>query len=201
MSSPNDRFFTLTVVLVLMSLASAVAVLAMQNRSLKTMVRAITEIQQPEFLRIGSETPPLRLEPLSGGNVSLEPSADAAALVFAFRTDCPACKKTGPLWNQLATELRGHVQIAAVSSEPLDALMAYKGKHLPQYDLFAIQQSALADYKISIVPQTILIGDRGLVLGVWPGELSPGDADSIKRMVARENATQSSLELSTHQQM
>ena len=139
MNTPKDKAFTMTVVLVLISLASAVAVLALQNRRLKTMVRAISEIQQPEILRIGSETPPLSLGPLSGGNVLLEPSADAAALIFAFRTDCPACKKTRPLWNQLAAELREHVQIVAVSTEPVETLLAYRDEHSPQYNLFAMQ--------------------------------------------------------------
>lgn len=183
MSDFKDSAFKATAIAVFIALAVAVVLLTLQNRRLKNAIETIAEIRQPEILPVGSEVPPLRLKSLAGDDRSLEFSDGDPTLLFFFRTDCPACQKTRPAWNRLAAKLQDRAEVLAVSSEPMETLRAYEGERSPSYPLFTVERSTLADYAITVVPQTLLVGREGLVLGVWPGELTPRDAAAIERIV------------------
>ena len=183
---PKNRVFIGVALLILVCLGGEVALLATQNRRLKASIRTLVEMQRPRTLSIGGEVPALELESPRGERSRLDFDLGSPSLLFVFNTSCPSCARTTPHWERLTTSLTGCAEIAAVSGEPGERIAEYGNEKDPGYDLYSVGQEVLAEtYSITVVPQTVLVGSGGIVLGVWPGELSPGDVENIERITRR----------------
>lgn len=184
---PNHRVFIAVALLILVCLGAEVALLASQNRRLKASIRTLTEMQRPQTLSIGGEVPALDLESPESERSRLAFDTGNPSILFVFNTTCPSCQRTAPSWERLSDSLSGCAKAVAISGEPSERIAEYGREKSPAYELYAVSQEVLAEaYNITVVPQTILVGSGGIVLGVWPGELTPRDVENIER-IARRN--------------
>lgn len=109
-------------------------------------------------------------------------------LLFAFSPKCSHCAKNWPTWANIISSLpKDSVRVVLLNVSPYRVDQGYLVNHgvsaLPL--LAAVAPKFLADFGFGATPQTVLVGQGGLIEKVWTGELGDNDADDIKRALGR----------------
>jgi len=172
--------FTLLLYLAVIALAVEVVFLVIQNRRLRGRIAAL--YRQRETLKEGEKVPAVDLLSLSG---TLEKVSYGAGmphrLLYVFNTRCPACQNTLQAWKQLAAEVQASIQIIGVANDSLTATVKYQREHSLNYPVFVAADTLFKkQYKISFVPQTILLDSSGTVQGIWTGVLQDSQLVRIR---------------------
>jgi peroxiredoxin len=99
---------------------------------------------------------------------------EAHALYFFFKTQCPLCQETLPIWMSLRDSLRNvPIFIAGVAFDSTSDVAEFVKSHSPGFPLFVLKQArsfALANRMYS-VPVTILLSRDGTIEDLWAGAL------------------------------
>jgi len=174
--------FTLLLYLAVIALAVEVVFLVIQNRRLQGQIVALMRYRQPETLKKGDRVPSVALLSVSGRLEKLSYGAGVPyRLLYAFNTRCPACQNTLQAWKQLAAEVQASIQIIGVANDSLTATVKYQREHSLNYPVFVAADTLFKkQYKISFVPQTILLDSSGTVQGIWTGVLQDSQLVRIR---------------------
>lgn len=145
---------------------------------------SLTPSEYFPHLKPGEKVPAFDADRFGGGKERLDyPSTGGKTLVFVMSLTCGSCLKTMPHWNRIASETRGQTRTVGVvigKYENEDELLKEKELGFPVYR-FPDEKMQLV-YKVSRVPQTLLIGPGGKVEQAIVGELSDAQiADLIGR--------------------
>lgn len=171
--------------LALLALAFEVVFLVMQNQQLQARIVRLANQQQPETLKPGEKAANIALLTTAGINEQLTFGGNAPyRLLYIFKTSCPACSATLPIWKQLAAEVPSTVQMMGLANEPLSTITEYQTANGISYPVFAVADTSFKrQYKIAFVPQTILVGGDGTVLGLWSGALQEPQLAAIREII------------------
>ena len=167
--------------------------LIIQNRDLKATLKALTG-NPIEPLKPGEIIEPVRVQTLDGQMTDLAFAQDAGKrqLLFIFSTTCPYCEKTLPVWSHMAGDAagNGNVSVMGVSTTPLVETKKYIEERKPGFFIVtaAVDTSFSRKYKISGVPETILVRGNGTVIKVWIGELQPDQVEEIQTLLSASRA-------------
>jgi peroxiredoxin len=176
----------LLVYLALIALAAEVVFLVIQNRRLQAQIVALT--RSPETLKKGEKVESVNLVSISGAKEELSFGADAPhRLLYVFNTRCPACQKTLPVWKQLAAEMPTLIQVMGIANDSLSAITNYQKEHALNYPIFVVADTLFkSKYKISLVPQTMLLDGSGTVLDLWSGVLQDSRLVEIRKTINQD---------------
>lgn len=122
-----------------------------------------------------------QLPSLTGNPVALGNSSKKYILCGFFSTSCPGCSLDSEFWQSLSQEAaKRNVAFYLISLDQDPARVtrfakAYGFENLPV--LVDQNNDASARFKISLVPQYVLLASNGTVLGRWSG-LSHTDAEN-----------------------
>lgn len=120
-------------------------------------------------LAAGSTGPDFELPAAGGGHDRLslgQLAAEGPVLLIFFKTSCPVCRFSFPIWGELARRYGDSVPIVAVSQDPL-------GKACPWLDEYDFHAPVLDDsdnyevssaYGLETVPSLVLVDRAGQVL-------------------------------------
>jgi peroxiredoxin len=160
--------------------------LFIQNKEMKYVIRSSTALGQVEPLRAGEKIEPIVVNTLSGDPVPInfvDPSRKY--LFFILSTACPHCEKTLSAWKTLTKGKPDNCDVLGISLQNSEETIKYVEKK----DVGFVLTSACGDtsfqrkYKISGVPETILVGGNGIVEKSWLGELSADQIGEIQRLL------------------
>lgn len=122
----------------------------------------------------GSTAPGFDL-PASGSDVHRlgldELTASGPALLAFFKTSCPVCTLSFPLWGELANRYGHAVKVAAVSQDPLAVArpwlveLGFDAPVVDDSDGYGVS----AAYGIETVPTLVLVDKAGEVLSTSQG--------------------------------
>lgn len=125
-------------------------------------------------LASGSTAPDFDL-PAAGDGCShlglAELTAAGPALLAFFKTSCPVCVLSFPVWAELARRYGDVVTVAAVAQDPLAKArpwldqVGFDAPVLDDSDGFATSRA----YELRTVPTLVLVGPEGKVLGASEG--------------------------------
>lgn len=107
-------------------------------------------------------------------------------LLFVLSTTCPHCEKTLVNWKEIALSKSAEkCNIFGISMHDLEKTKQYLATKDVGFYLVSVgaDTSFGRKYKISGVPETILIKGGGLVEKVWIGELSVEQTKEIKKLM------------------
>lgn len=93
-------------------------------------------------------------------------------LILALQTNCHFCNESAPFYKRLVESIRNkNVKLVAVFPGNIEESKA----HLNELGLtnLEVKQSPLANMQVSGTPTLILTNDKGEVINVWVGKLSP----------------------------
>jgi len=175
--------------LVALVLALEVVFLVIQNRSLEKTIEnapragSSEPFEMPPTLEIGDRVPPMELVDIKGNVQDLDIQRDKKKLLFAFSTQCHACQDTIETWLELNENLEGAVEVAGISPDSTAELSSYSDQQALAYPVFTGNATVVKqNFKLSVVPQTILLDEKGVVMGIWKGTLNRDQLDTITRM-------------------
>lgn len=124
--------------LLLVALAAEVVFLVIQNRNLRARILNLTAQQLPQTLKIGEKVARVGLLSTSGANTQLDFGAGMPnRLIYVFKTSCPACQATLPIWKKLVTAAPISMQIMGIANESVAMITAYQKVNEINYPLFA----------------------------------------------------------------
>jgi peroxiredoxin len=163
-------------------LSAEVVLLTLQNRKLKTMLSTTTSLGlSAGALQSGEQVKPIKFQTLGGITAELRyDDPRKKYLLFVFSTTCPHCEKNLAVWRAIAEKPRADgLNIIGVSIQNLDQTTKYVTEKNPNFYIVAADTDFGQQYKITGVPETILINGNGSVEQTWLGELSPNQAKEI----------------------
>ena len=106
-------------------------------------------------------------------------------LLISVKSSCPHCIDSLPFYRQLVADARrerADVHIAAVTFEPVKVCEEFLKAHGVTFD--AILQPGIADPKLMVVPDLLLVGPDGVVLQHWRGALSKQGQRDVSRALS-----------------
>lgn len=169
MMTKLDKLHRLLLHGLLIGLAAAVVLLAMENRSLRERLPA----PPPTHLEVGTRLPAMPVLDLDGSPRSLDPAGERESLFFLFTTTCPACLAHQATWREVYERVGDRYEIIGVSLSALDATREYRERHeLPFPVVVADDPRELAvTYQSFEVPMTVHVDRGGEVRQAWLGRL------------------------------
>ena len=177
-----NRMMSVTAVI----LALMVVFLAWQNLQLKEQLAAP---RMPDSaLAQGQPIGPIRLLDVAGAGQALTfPGDDTRTVLLFFTPDCPSCRATLPVWQQMIESLEAPPRIIGVNLAPPGAsqaeVLVTSGFPFPVFSVEAEQSPGLRG--ISYVPATVIVDGRGTVEFVWFGELDAAQQDALRQQLLR----------------
>jgi thiol-disulfide isomerase/thioredoxin len=115
-------------------------------------------------------------------------------VVFIFRTTCPFCRATLPIWQQVSDSLRRvpspPIELLAISLDSLEPTRAYvRANGLPYPALLFPERKLARLYRAAAVPLTLVLNGEGRVLYARTGLLdSAAVLDSVYRAATARRA-------------
>ncbi|TLY28970.1 MAG: TlpA family protein disulfide reductase [Ignavibacteria bacterium] len=168
-------------------LAIDVVLLTLQNRELKLMLKAMTPMAQVEPLKTGEKVAPIVVQTLDGKISEISyTNPTKKYLLFVLSTTCPHCEKALISWRTISqSNTAGKCDIIGVSLHNLDATRKYLAtKDVGFYTVSAASDTSFSrKYRITGVPETILIKGNGSVEKVWIGELTQDQTNEIQKLM------------------
>ncbi len=165
----------------------AVLVLLLAQRH-RDLTRGYSELRRnTSLLRAGDVVPTFAATALDGAGVTIGATGtpDARQVLFLFRTTCPYCAATLPVWRRIADSLRRvgtlRIQVLAISLDSAAPSRAYARGHQLPYPVVLFPERKLARlYRVAATPQTLVLNAEGLVLYAHAGLLdNPAVVDSV----------------------
>ncbi len=114
-----------------------------------------------------------KLPALGSGEVDLSKTDQKYLLCVFISTECAGCSQDEPFWKALRNEISEKqidfyvIAVDAEQSKVENFAQAYEFSDLPV--LFDPQRRAVEAFRISFVPQYVLLEKEGRVLGRWNG--------------------------------
>ena len=170
-----------------LALAAVVAVLAFQNRTLRSDLRiarrALLTVQ------VGSTVPSFVVSTIDGTSLPVaHPDGPPRQALFVFNVSCAYCRSTAPFWAAIAAR---HPQaVIGLSLDSATASRAWAAEHGIAMPIGSFpDERTAATYRIVGVPITLVVTREGGVLFAHAGALTRSQTDTILVLLdAREGA-------------
>lgn len=160
--------------------------LILQNRDLKHMLSTMTTVGQVEPLKPGEKVEPFQVTTLDGHtNEFTFADSTRKYLLFVLSTTCPHCEKTLPIWKSIVKNKSDNCNVLGISIHNLDETKKFlASKDVGFYTVSSMSDTSFSrKYKISGVPETILINGNGTVEKAWVGELTSDQSNEIQALM------------------
>lgn len=144
-------------------------------------VPVVGQPDQPP-LPVGDSVPALIGLAEDGGiDVFIPGSSDGRmTFAFAFRTDCPFCEATAPVWADFARERPDSVRFVAISVQGRQPAAAWLERHgivVDQLVAVSSPQDVAIGWGLDVVPTNYVVNQAGVLVGARRGQLIEGALD------------------------
>lgn len=151
-----------------------VAILAVQNRSLKDRHgRLLLRSAAPYS---GLSLPAFDAVTIAGDSVTIGSAREGEKqLLLFFTSTCPMCRNTLSAWNEIAlgAETKGNVSVFGIQLDTMKLGAEEAGFGHPQFPVLRLPDSRLRQwYRVRGVPVTVLLNHDGRVLYSKLGEIA-----------------------------
>ncbi|NIN00234.1 MAG: redoxin family protein [candidate division Zixibacteria bacterium] len=180
-----------SIILIVLVIAMGIEILFLvsENRKLRS---ALTARRGPfTVLNPEERVPPLVGIDLNGQEVRVEYPSSEQTVFFWFSAACPSCEHNVEFWREMyrkrsSPELRffGVTTAGEGKTEELTEKFPF------EFPILTVSDYSLLDqYKVEVIPQTMLIDENGLVRKVWPGPLSENYKIEIEEMITSSSGS------------
>ena len=169
----RPRAQTLTVI-ALAAAVALVAILGVQNRSLKSRYGRLLLRSAAPYP--GLSMPAFDAVTIAGDSVTIGSAAEGQKqLLLFFTSTCPMSRNTLPAWNEIAleAEAQGKVRVFGIQLDTLQLKLEGSGVGHLQFPVLRLPDSRLRQwYRVRGVPVTVLLNHEGRVLYSRLGEMT-----------------------------
>lgn len=182
--APKGGAFTILLCVLCAGLAVEVVLLVRKTKNLQEqLVQAKTEASA---IQPGVAFEPFTVVDEFGATTLIEFGEDQPdTLLLAFTLGCAACDDVFPLWNEaIPVENSNTLRVIPINLGPQDSLSDSESHALP-VQTFSISPADLESFrKITRVPATLLLSNKGVVEHAWSGVPSPDEENMLRDAVA-----------------
>lgn len=185
----KTHLWSLVLIILVVAMGVEILLLVKENRELRS---ALTARRGPfTILNPEEKVPPLLGIDQKGEEVKVEyPSAEQTVL-FWFSAACPSCEHNVEFWKELYQKHRSAgFRFFGATTAGEGKIEEFLKKFQLEFPVLTVSDYSLLDqYKVEVIPQTMLIDGRGLVLKVWPGPLSDNYRMEIEEMIGSSSGS------------
>ena len=158
------------------------------------LVRKTNNLQQ-QLARAKTEAPAIQpgaaFEPFTvvdefGATALIEFGEDQPdTLLLAFSLTCGACEEVFPLWNEvIPVENSNALRVIPINLGSPDSQSDDESPALPVQAYSILPDDLESFSKITRIPATLLLSNKGVVEHAWSGVPSPDDESSLREAMA-----------------
>ena len=182
-SFAKTHLWSILLIVLVIAMGVEILLLVQENRQLRS---ALTERRGPfTILNPEEKVPPLVGIDQKGEEVKVEYPSPQLTVLFWFSAACPSCEHNVEFWRELHQEHgSGGFRFFGTTTPGEGKTEEFEKKFRLEFPVLTVSDYSLLDqYKVEVIPQTMLIDQRGVVLKVWPGPLSDNYKMEIEEMM------------------
>lgn len=148
------------------------------------LVSKIDNLEAGEGPLVGSRFDRMTGADLDDSLVTLDFAQEKSnSLFLVVSQSCEYCDKNWTFWLKLLRQRPdAHVVIADAAGDLSASYFRKVGADMPR-QFIRLSPAARAQYGLRVTPTTVVLGERGRVLGVWLGVLSEKKVSEIERLL------------------
>lgn len=176
--------FTIFLAVLCAGLSAEVVLLVRKTRDLEGQL-AQTKANAPT-IQPGAAFDPFTVVDEFGTSTLIEFGEDQPeTLLLVFSVECAACDEVFPLWNEIVpVEISNTMRVIPIHLGSQESLSDGESYALP-VSAFSIAPADLEPFgKITRIPATLLLNNKGVVEHAWSGVPTPDEANMIRDAVA-----------------
>jgi peroxiredoxin len=148
-----------------------ILLLVQENKKLRNTLsrpRASFKILNPE-----EKVPPLIGIDQRDEEVKIDYPSSQKTVLFWFSPDCPSCEENLQFWKEVYQRHKSEkLRFVGVTQAKRNKIEEFIKRFQLEFPVLIISDLSLVDqYKVEVIPQTMLIDTNGIVQKVWPGPL------------------------------
>jgi thiol-disulfide isomerase/thioredoxin len=134
---------------------------------------------------VGTKVEPLLIQRMMVEGGARQDTVAGPALIYVFKSDCPACAAEKPEWIRLVEHARGRgIRVFAITASVLDSTTV---KYFGAADLAVGKPTDAAAMAralgLRVVPTTVVLGTDNTVLKYHAGLMTPPQIEELNAMI------------------
>ena len=182
--APKGGAFTILLAVLCAGLAVEVVLLVRKTKNLQEqLVQAKTEASA---IQPGAAFEPFTVVDEFGVSTLIEFGEDQPdTLLLAFSLECAACDEVFPIWNEvIPVENSNALRVLPINLGPPDSHSDRESHALPVQAYSILPDDLKPFRKITRIPATLLLSNKGVVEHAWTGVPSPEEENIFREAVA-----------------
>jgi peroxiredoxin len=180
----KTQIWSIILIVLVVVMGIEILYLVNENRKLKNALkrpRGPIKILNPE-----EKVPSLLGINLMGEELKVEYSSSQRTILFWFSSACPSCEHNLNFWKDIFQKHNSkELRFFGVTHTGEEKTEEFVKKFQLEFPVIIVADFSLLDqYKVEVIPQTMLIDSSGVVQKVWPGPLSENYKKEIQEMIA-----------------
>ena len=188
-SSLKTHIWSIALIVLVIAMAIEILLLVKENRQLRASLsarRGPFQVLNPQ-----ETVPPLVGIDPKGEEVRLEYPSQKQTVLYWFSTGCPSCEHNVEFWKQVYQKYQSPtLRFLGVTSAGEEKAEEITEKFQFEFPVLIVSDYSLLDqYKVEVIPQTMLIDRNGMVRKVWPGPLSENYKTEMEEMLSSSSGS------------
>jgi len=180
----KTQIWSVILVVLVVVMGVEILLLVKENQRLRD---ALTRPRGPfKVLNPKDKVPSLIGVDLEGEEFSLQYPSSRKTILFWFSSTCPSCEHNLEFWKEIYRKHESEkLTVLGVTHSGEGKIEEFVQKFQVGFPVLVVSDFSILDqYKVEVIPQTMLIDTDGIVQKVWPGPLSENYKQEIEEMIA-----------------
>jgi peroxiredoxin len=180
----KTQIWSIILIVLVVVMGVEIFLLVKENQKLRaalSLPRGPIKILNPE-----EKVPSLVGINLKGEEFKVEYPSSQKTVLFWFSSICPSCEHNLEFWREIYQKHSSdRLRFVGVTHSGEEKTGEFVAKFQLEFPVLIVSDLALLDqYRVEVIPQTMLIDSTGIVQRVWPGPLSENYKKEIREMIA-----------------
>ena len=179
----KNQIWAIILIVLVVVMGVEILLLVNENRKLKNALkrpRGPVKILNPD-----EKVPSLLGINLEGEELKVEYPSSKRTILFWFSSACPSCEHNLDFWKEIFQKHKSkNLRFFGVTHSQEEKTEKFVKKFQLEFPILIVSDFSLLDqYKVEVIPQTMIIDPSGVVQKVWPGPLSENYTEEIEEMI------------------
>jgi peroxiredoxin len=180
----KTQIWSIVLIVIIIVMGVEILLLVQENKKLRntlSLSKGPFKILNPE-----EKVPPLIGIDQKGEELRIDYPSSKKTVLFWFSPACPSCEENLAFWKEIYQRHNSEkLRFAGVTQAEKSKVEEFIKRFQLEFPVLIISNLSLVDqYKVEVIPQTMLIDSNGIVQKVWPGPLSENYKKEIEEMLA-----------------
>lgn len=180
----KTQLWSIILIAIVLVMGVEIFLLVQENQKLK---KALNRPRGPfKILNPEEKVPSLIGINLDGEEFKIEYPSSKKTVLFWFSSACPSCEHNLEFWKEIYEKHHlNKLRFFGVTRERKEKTEEFIKRFNIRFPVVIVSDFSLLDeYKVEVVPQTMLIDTCGVIQKVWPGPLLDNYKKEIELMLS-----------------